>query len=439
MKRATLRGSGLCLVLSSRGTCWLLAAFLLLTAAGCSRQKNFTLATHQEKTLIARIGDDIADIVEKENGWKITVLSGPEYNFNANVSLVTEGVVDFAACVADLKAESSEVRTILEIYPEVLVVIYDKSLGNPASLEELLRGRRVGVGPRELPYSKYLLELINGFGVSEELFTPVYHPLNQFDFGPGKMDVLFTFMGANSEGLEKLITDNHRIYSFDDPGLHGHVSRVDGYLMKHPNVKSFVLPRNTFGKYPLNPVLTLAVPVTLIARKDMDEDVVYAFSRAVLESYSTLWRKNPVLGYLSQDLDSHKFNYPLHEGTRQYLHRDQPSLLERYAETLGFLLTVILLVVGGVGSIHQLLKKRKKDRIDKYYEKLLAYGKRTPAHRQDAEETLAELAELKNLAIQQLQTERLEANESFSIFINLLHYEMERMKRHRDAAGKPVS
>ncbi len=420
--------------------CWLIiAALLAAVTTGCGRDNSYTLATHREPTRVPQIGADIAEVLREQNGWEVTVLSGTDYHFAGNVGLVDAGKVDFAVSASDVAVEAANVRTVLPIYPEILVVLYAESLGNPQTLEELLRGRKVGVGPKELPYSQYLLKLIRDFGVDPAMFTPVYHPLDQVGLGTGQMDVLFTFIGTNPVDLGKLIAAGNRFFSFDNPSLEGRGSRVDGYLMHHPNLQSFVLPKNTFGQYPSEPVLTVAVPITVITQRDMSDDVVYDFVAAILENSSSLFRKNPVLGYLSPDFAATKLNYPLHEGTQQYLNRDQPTFLERYAEVIALILSVSLLLAGGLGSLGRLMKQRRKDRIDVYYDQLLGFGKQSPGSRAEAEEALAQLAELKTQALHQLQNERLAADESFSIFVELLHREIDRLERLRDAASGPRS
>lgn len=432
---------------SSRRVFWLIIAAPLVAVAGLMlavtaydhRAGSYTFATHQENTRHPQTGADIAEALEKQNGWKVRVLSGPRYNFIHNVSLVEAGEVDFAMSASDVLVESVSVRTVLPIYPEVLIVLYAESLGDPRTLEDLLRGRKVGVGPEELPLSQHMLNIIREFGIDQSMFTPVYHPLDEVNLGTDQMDVLFTFVGTNSIDLEKLVAAGNRFFSFDDPSLEGRGSRVDGYLMRHPYMRSIILPKNSFGKYPSEPVLTLGIPMTIIARSDMSDDVIYSFVAAVFENSTSLFRKNSILGFLSQDFDVNKLNFPIHEGTLQYLNRDQPTFLERYAEVMALFLSVSILLSGVLAAVRRLVKQRKKDRIDVYYEKVRGFGGRSPGSREEVEEALAELAELKLKALRQLQEESLAADESFSIFVELLHYEVARLERLRDALGGPSS
>ena len=78
----------------------------------------------------------------------------------------------------------------------------------------------------------------------------------------------------------------------------------------------------------------ISIPVTVNTRRDTNDEVVYDLIPAVLGNQTILFRKNPVLGYLSQDFDALKLNLRLDEGTLQYLNRGQPTFCERCAWVL---------------------------------------------------------------------------------------------------------
>lgn len=405
---------------------------ILLAIILYDRGGNYTFATHHENTRHPLIGAQIAKVIEKQNGWNIKVLSGSQYNFIDNVRLVEAGKVDFAMSAADVAVETVHVRTVLPIYSEILIVLYAESLGSPKTLEELLQGRKVGVGPRELPLSQHILKIIGEFGIDQSTFTPVYHPLDDIRLGSDQMDVMFTFLGTPSVDIEKIVADGNRLFSFDDPNLDGRGSRVDGYLMRHPYMHSRILPKNSFGKQPLQPVLTLEVPMTIITRNDMSDEVIFRFVAAVYENAISLARNNSIFGFLSQNFNVDKFNFPVHEGTAQYLNRDQPTFLERYADVIALIVSCGLFLLGGLGSFRKLMKQRKKDRIDLYYDRVVGISRQSAANLEQVEASLAELAELKFKAVRQLQEESLAADESFSIFVELLHYEVNRLERIRE-------
>ncbi len=411
-------------------SCILLPALVALMVS-CDAPR-FTVGTHLRETTLAEIGGHLADVVERETGWNVQALAGPEYNVMANVDLVRRGEVDFALTGEALPVEQIPgVRTVLPLYPEFLVILHDQSLGDAASLDELVRGRRVGVGPEGHPHSAAMLRLIGDLGVTTDAFTPVYTPLDRMRVDSGEMDVLLTFAGADRQRIEDQIKSGARLFSLDDFRLDGSGSRVDGYLMKRPYFQSFIIPKNAFHRQPEEPVLTLAATVILVTRSDMPDDVVYAVVSAIFDNASYLSRKNPVFGALSQRFDEAKVTFPLHEGTRQYLNRDKPTFLERYAEVLALLVSIVVVAFGGIRWINRILTKTKKDRIDVHYRAVQDIVGREIGSEEDARSAIRELLDLRSRAVEQLRTEKLAADESFTIFLHLVHETIRRFEDSR--------
>jgi TRAP-type uncharacterized transport system substrate-binding protein len=410
----------------------LLVIILALVQTSCERQDPLSLAAIQKETRFVKLCESIAEILRAENQWEISVLSGKEYNVARNIELVAQREVDFAITTSDMPPNQPDVRTVMPLYPEILLVLYNKELGNPMTLQDLLRGRRVGVGPKELPLSRIMLQIIKDFGVSANEFTPVYNPLNQVDVISGEMDVLFTFLGLNPEQIEKHINDGARLFSFDDVDFYGKGSTVDGYLLTHPERQSFIIPKTTFERFPEEPVLTLALVVTIITHRDMPSEKVYEFVETVFNKSSYLFRKNRILGFLSTPFDEAKLNFPLHEGTRQYLNRDQPSFMERYANVFALIFSIVLVLGAASSSINRIFRRRKKDRVDVYYQNVMEVASRPSQTQNEKRDSLEELQSLKTRAIQQLQNEKLAADESFIIFLKLVHHEIRRFERELD-------
>ena len=407
----------------------ILVIIFALAQTSCERQDSLSLAAIQTETRFVKLGESIAEVLREENQWEISVLTGKEYNVARNIELVARGEVDFAITTSDMPPNQPDVRTVMPLFPEILLVLYNKDLGNPKTLQDLLRGRRVGVGPKELPLSQIMLQIIEDFGISANEFTPVYNPLNQVDVISGEMDVLFTFLGLNPQLIEKHINAGARFFSFDDVDFFGKGSTIDGYLLTHPERHSFIIPKTTFERYPEEPVLTLALNVTMITHRDMPSEKVYEFVETVFNKSSYLFRKNKILGFLSTPFDEAKLNFPLHEGTRQYLNRDQPSFMERYANIFALIFSIVLVLGAASGSINRIFRRRKKDRVDVYYQDVMEVASRPSKTQNEKRNCLEELQSLKTRAIQQLQNEKLVADESFIIFLKLVHHEIRRFER----------
>ncbi len=394
----------------------------LILLSSCDGQKDLSLATNRTETALAKIGEHLAEVLSANDKLAVSALAGPEYSGANNKALVEQGKVDLAISTSVLVVEkNSDIRTVLPLYPEIIVVMFDPSLGDPASLSQLLRNRRVGVGPANNLHSEFVIQMLADFGVPAKEYTPVFSPVDEMRISTGNMDVFITIAGANRVRIEEEIRSGAKLFSLDDYRLAGLGSRVDGYLLRHPGLQSYIIPKNSIDQFPEEPVLTLAVPITLIAHKDMPAETVYEIVETILENASYLAHRDPMLGFLSYNFDTSRLTYPLHEGTQRYLMRDEPGFLERYAEVMALVVTLILLIFGAVSSVGRIVRQRKKDRIDNYYQAAEAISKQATNDSESLRQSLTMLADLKSRAVEQLRHETLQADESFLIFLALVH------------------
>ncbi len=187
-----------------------------------------------------------------------------------------------------------------------------------------------------------------------------------------------------------------------------------------PQMEPAVIPQGTYD-LPGNEeaVVTLQVDMLLVARKQVPETQVYELTRTFIEQKQRFMAIAPaVFSGLNESFDPLSLNFPLHNGARRFLERDEPSLLERYAETINMLVYVTALLLTGLVAAARWRARRKKDRADVFYSRVLAIRERGEA--EPAAGLLTELDAVEREAFQMLIDEKLAANESFRIFTDLL-------------------
>lgn len=192
-----------------------------------------------------------------------------------------------------------------------------------------------------------------------------------------------------------------------------------GYIA--PQMKPTIIPAFTYD-LPGNkkPLLTVAVDTLLVARKDMPEATVFELTRTLLEQKPRFTAIAPYLfSGVNESFDPLNLSFPLHDGARRYLDRDEPSLLERYAESINMLVYLAFLLMTAFLALARWRARRKEDRIDIFYEQVLAVRDRIGV--EEPSVLLQELTDLERQAFDSLVNGRLAANESFRIFTDLLY------------------
>jgi hypothetical protein len=175
-------------------------------------------------------------------------------------------------------------------------------------------------------------------------------------------------------------------------------------------------------------VLTLSVDTLLVTRKDVSVELIYLLTKTLFEHKPRFMAIAPSLfSAVNTSFDHMDLNFPLHPGARRYLERNEPSFLERYAETINMLVYVVFLLITGFLTAARWNAHRKKDRIDSFYTR--AFAIRKQAQSGNCRELKKQLFELEDEAFASLINEKLAANESFRIFTDLLariHSEIDR-------------
>lgn len=214
-----------------------------------------------------------------------------------------------------------------------------------------------------------------------------------------------------------MMENGWEIFSLGDITYSNRGSSVEGFCMNYPRTEPFMVPRNFFGQKPELPIYTIALDELLVVHEDLDKTLVYDLVSDIYSGRHFLSQSNILFTHITEDFDRDALNFQLHDSTVDYLARDQPSFFERYAEAFGVIFSILVVLYGGLTS----LKKIRKERIDKYYKRVME------CHR------IEDLESLSNEAVSQLQSEKLTADESFTIFLNLVE------KRRHELENNPLN
>jgi hypothetical protein len=255
------------------------------------------------------------------------------------------------------------------MYQQVLFILYPPDI-RAATLQELLGGRRIGVGPPESGVQAFIKRLCEDFAIDTTTFTFVYtsYEANVLN---DSIDISCSLIGFNNPRIQNMIRQGAQVWNFDALDQLGRGASVDGFCRKYPYAQPYVLPMRLYGKYPEQPIVTLSVDNILITSVQMEAIVVYDFMQYLLENKEILVNHNVLFTALPVNQTQTASRFPLHDGVRQYYDRDRPTFFERYADLLGLVLGILTIVGSAYFGWFQLRRQIFERRLDKFRFRLL--------------------------------------------------------------------
>lgn len=396
------------------------------------------------------LGEEIRDLVHAADSTaRIQLLNEKTDGSIDNVQRLSSGRADLAIVQNDTEPVG-DIQTLIPLHRGVchFLVPEDSEI---ESVYDLV-GKRVAVGLPSSGNAHIVESMLNHFGVRFERFTPVREGIAGFreDLESGQIDAAIFITAITSPSLTKLIQGGRVRYvslaSLEDS------NEVDGFAVTYPYIEKFVIPRYVYpvsdsrhGK-PEAPCVSFALRSSLVCRGDLPDQVARTIVEAIVTNRAKLVRNNHDARDITEHFDPSDIQFPIHYGANAYYERQRPGFLERYAEPMAFMLSLFLAICGMAAAFNKYLTLRKKNRIDRYYERLDAMLDEINAPDASAERLESiedELIAMRHDAVRELVNERLLADESFQIFQSLLtncHQQIS-MQRSRDelpVQSKPV-
>lgn len=353
--------------------------------------------------------DALQEIFAERSGIELSgVIPGTRMSA---LEALTNDVTDLAL-VENSASFTPGVRAVLPVYQSVLHVIARKDF-EPQDASQPLKGATIYIADNSGAAHRVIQIVAKRQGVTPDQLRFVDSPESAnvdliLYFGPINPDNPSWYRpGYELVSLAKRLNPKHE---FDRDGV--------GYII--PKMHAIVIPALTYD-IPGNeePIVSVAADTLLVARSSVPVRLIYDLTKTLIEQKSRFTAIAPHLfGDINESFDPLELSFPLHAGARFYLHRDEPGLLERYAETINLLVYMVFLLLSAGVAFARWRLHRKKDRIDTFY--VRALGIQEQANAQNTEELLAQLKALEHEAFQSLIDEKLSANESFRIFTDLL-------------------
>ncbi len=379
----------------------LVSFWLGLFAAGCDRNAYVLIVSAEEPG--PSIGKVIAPIMRDAIDRQVTIVS--QSSLSDTLNRLEAGTAHFAI-VENGAPERAGVTTVTTLYTSVLHVLH-RSERTPPDLATLLKSGPIYAGAPD-GTARHFLEMI-----AEHL--EITQPLDLTDtpWEP-EIEVFFVLGGLLSRESQKQL-QGRRLYDLDG-GADGELSRA--LSMVYPHVLRSELPQGLYPRLQQGPTRTVGLHSMLSASSHVDADVVYRVAQALTESRSQLAAVTPLAAHVA-DESTPVLSYPLHEGARRYMSRNEPGFLERYAEVIALTLTVLLMTATSLVGIRNWSKRRRKNRLDEYLARTMEIRTRAHAGTDDLKTMRDELLAVESEVIDLLVNEKIDADEELTTLFTL--------------------
>lgn len=333
----------------------------------------------------------------------------------ASLEMLERGEAQMAL-VSNHVPASSHVRLVAVLYEETLQVVVRTEAGITTPFD--LRGHRVSVGAAASGTESIAQSVLHHFGLGDADLdrrnTTTTEAAEQLE--RGELDAAFFVAGMRTPIVDRLLArGDMQLLSLGTPGLVG--SSLEGIRLDAPYFAVAAIPEHAYGRQPEAPVGTITVRACLVARGDLDDDLVYEVTASLFDHKVELASEQQLLAHLTEQFDRGLSPYALHPGADRYYRRADPSFVQRNSDQISLLITVGALVWSAITAFRSARRAARRDRVEARLAEVHAIAARGEASEDAAgrREAIAALVAARDRAIAELAAEKLDANDSFVI------------------------
>ena len=391
-----------------------------------TENSELVFTTGSEVGLYYRLAGHLQEVAEADvTGATITLESSS--GSQKNIARLEEGLAQLAIVQNDSIGNGS-IRSLAALYTEVLHLIC-RTETQINSLEDL-KEHRVSIGAKGSGTEQVVKSLLNFARVDLGTDNTIQDDFETTSdmLSSGDLDAAFFLVGIGSPVITNLMRDDRmqlapvqmnlgRDGAFDMATA----QFVEGFQVHYPYVTYHPIPMMAYEGRPSRPVPALGIQAVLVCRDDLDSSIAEKLTRVLFEKRAVLGQKDRAFSKLDEANAQTDLQFPIHPGAESFYRRREPGFLTKYAESMGFIVTVLLLGWSGFSGAHRWYRHSRKNRVDKYYNAVLGILERIEECNsvEDIDGLERELRDIERFATTELVNEKIEADEAFLILQNM--------------------
>ncbi len=332
----------------------------------------------------------------------------PTEGATASAQMIAEGRADLAIVRGDLSVPKN-VQAVATLRKNVAVLwvppaMKGKKAGAKITKIAQLAGRRIGVIGRTPANVDLLKVILQQYGVDPNKIEVVQFPASEAAdaIRNRKADAYLAAGPVNSKITSEAIaasTHDGKAPTFLP------INSAEAIAQNHPMYEASEIPAGAFGGSPDRPedeVKTISFSHHIVARKDLSDTTVAAFTRQLFAIRQTVMSEFPLAAKIeTPDTDKDAF-IPVHPGAAAFVDGEEKTFLDRYSDFIWWGL-MGLSAMGSIGAwFAGYLKKDERSNNSTLRERLLEMI--ATARRSDSAEELDQMqAEADNILRDTLQ------------------------------------
>ena len=297
-----------------------------------------------------------ADVVEKQHpNTRFEFV--PTLGSSQNLQLLKANQVQITAVQADSQL-IPQARLVAKLFPDIFQLVVRKGSGIYKLSD--LRGKSLALPSTSSGQYKsfWFLMAHYQYGEGDFDFKSMSASAAAFALEQGTVDAVFRVRPPGSKNIQDLVDKIEvRILEID---------QAEAMSLKLPAIDTGLIPKGSYQGKPALPERDLksaAVQRLLIAREDLDAEVVSNFTRVLFEQRKELLETSTLSSFVQAPDRDQGTDIPLHDGAQQYYDRNEPNFLQEQAEPMAFVITILAVLFSG---LMQLARRRQKSLLQVY-------------------------------------------------------------------------
>jgi TRAP transporter TAXI family solute receptor len=282
-----------------------------------------------------------------------------------NMTLMRDREAELALVQSDTPVERP-VRAIARLFPEMFHLLV-RTEANIQTVADL-RNRRIALMPEGSGSYALFWPLVEHYGLTSTdfSFTPQAPKMAHESLLSGEADALFQVITLGNPAMKAVLqNDGIELLAID---------QVAALQLSLPYLEAQTIPKGTYNggrPVPMRDLPVVAVNAVLVTHDSLPDEVARALTDTLYTHRNELVSRYPRAALIRLPDSGNDLGLPLHPGAAAFYDRDEPEFIVEYAEPIGLLISVSVLLASSLWQLRIWLKGRQKNRADVYNIELL--------------------------------------------------------------------